>query len=139
MNKNYGKLKSIMLSMLLAVGMLLPASSFAQSVEAETGGGLLGFGKLFGTDDLFDNLIEEEPTEAWMLESGGLFNSYESDNADNTFSGNSGLFNIRGNATITVGIQNDSFGEEAPLGSGLVILLGVGLGYVALKKKEDKR
>ena len=38
MNKNYGKLKSIMLSMALAVGMLLPASSFAQDVEAETGG-----------------------------------------------------------------------------------------------------
>ena len=57
MNKNYGKLKSIMLSKALAVGMLLPASSFAQDVEAETGGGLFGFGKLFGTDDLFDNLM----------------------------------------------------------------------------------
>ena len=45
----------------------------------------------------------------------------------------------RGNATITGGITNDSFGEEAPLGSGLVILLGAGLGYVALKKKEDEQ
>ena len=34
---------------------------------------------------------------------------------------------------------NGNFGESdpAPLGSGLVILLGAGLGYVALKKKED--
>jgi len=116
---NNKKLKSIVLSMVLVAGMLLPASSFAQSVEAETGGGLLGLGKLFGTDDpcdnligeelteawmlesgglfgtgdLFDNLIGEEPTEAWTPENGGLFNSYESDNADNTFLGNSGFFN----------------------------------------------
>ena len=118
MNKNYGKLKSIMLSMALAVGMLLPASSFAQDVEAETGGGLFGFGKLFGTDDLFDNLIDEED-----------------------FGSNSGLFGKGGaiNDNISGGITNGDFGEEVPLGSGLVILLGAGLGYVALKKKEDKQ
>ena len=39
---------------------------------------------------------------------------------------------------ITSGITNDPF-VEAPLGSGLVILIGAGLGYVALKKKEDKQ
>ena len=38
----------------------------------------------------------------------------------------------------TYGITNNGIGQEnAPLGSGLVILLGAGLGYVALKKKED--
>ena len=36
-------------------------------------------------------------------------------------------------------ITNADFGEEAPLGSGIAILLGAGLGYVALKKKEDKQ
>ena len=35
------------------------------------------------------------------------------------------------------GITNDDF--ETPLGSGLVILLGAGLGYMALKRKEDKQ
>ena len=35
------------------------------------------------------------------------------------------------------GIQNDGFG--APIGSGLAILIGAGLGYVALKKKEDEQ
>ena len=35
------------------------------------------------------------------------------------------------------GIQNDDF--SAPLGSGIAILLGAGLGYVALKKKEDEQ
>ena len=35
-------------------------------------------------------------------------------------------------------ITNSGIGQQsAPLGSGLVILLGAGLGYVALKKKED--
>ena len=36
-------------------------------------------------------------------------------------------------------ITNDGFGNNAPIGSGLVILLGAGLGYVALKKKEDEQ
>ena len=35
------------------------------------------------------------------------------------------------------GISNDGFGSNAPLGSGIAILIGAGLGYVALKKKED--
>ena len=35
------------------------------------------------------------------------------------------------------GITNDGFG--APLGSGIAILIGAGLGYVALKKKEDEQ
>ena len=38
---------------------------------------------------------------------------------------------------------NGNFGESdpnpSPLGSGLAILIGAGLGYVALKKKEDKQ
>ena len=37
---------------------------------------------------------------------------------------------------------NGNFEEEdpnAPLGSGIAILIGAGLGYVALKKKEDKQ
>lgn len=34
-------------------------------------------------------------------------------------------------------ITNDGFG--APVGSGIAILIGAGLGYVALKKKEDEQ
>ena len=34
---------------------------------------------------------------------------------------------------------NANFGEEAPLSSGIAVLLAAGLGYVALKKKEDKQ
>jgi hypothetical protein len=39
--------------------------------------------------------------------------------------------------SINGSINNESFGETAPLGSGIAILIGAGLGYVALKKKED--
>ena len=31
------------------------------------------------------------------------------------------------------------FQDPAPLGSGIAILIGAGLGYVALKKKEDEQ
>ncbi len=50
---------------------------------------------------------------------------------------------LRGSTRGTIsegdgGFTNGNFGENpAPLGSGIVILLGAGLGYVALKKKED--
>lgn len=36
-------------------------------------------------------------------------------------------------------ISNWGIGETVPLGSGIVILLGAGLGYMALKKKEDEQ
>lgn len=65
----------------------------------------------------------------------GLFGMGGS-SADLEYSGTRGLMNIDDNIG-TGGIQNDDFG--APLGSGLVILLGAGLGYVALKKKEDEQ
>ena len=48
---------------------------------------------------------------------------------------------LRGNYSISSnteeGISNSGIGETVPMGSGIVILLGAGLGYVALKKKED--
>jgi hypothetical protein len=51
-----------------------------------------------------------------------------------------GLFQIRAEEEewdLNVQIQN--FQDPAPLGSGIAILIGAGLGYVALKKKEDKQ
>lgn len=58
--------------------------------------------------------------------------------ADLEYSGTrDGLLNANIDSNTGGGIQNDDFG--APLGSGIVILLGAGLGYVALKKKEDEQ
>ena len=48
---------------------------------------------------------------------------------------------LRGNYTISgnteEGISNYGIGQTVPMGSGLAILIGASLGYVALKKKED--
>lgn len=66
--------------------------------------------------------------------SRGLFGMGGS-SADLEYSGTRGLMNIDDNTGN--GIQNDDFG--APLGSGIAILIGAGLGYVALKKKEDEQ
>ena len=40
---------------------------------------------------------------------------------------------------VSFELSNDNFVDPAPLGSGLVLLIGAGLGYVALKKKEDEQ
>ncbi len=58
-------------------------------------------------------------------QSDGFFKNY--DNGDRT-----------GDDTeITGGLTNADFGESAPLGSGLLVMLAAGAGYVILKKKED--
>ena len=61
---------------------------------------------------------------------GGLFGNKEWFSLD-------GLFTKDGEPEYD-GLDNYNIGEEeAPLGSGIAILLAAGLGYVALKKKED--
>ena len=66
---------------------------------------------------------------------GGLFglgDSNESRWFRGLLRGSEDVEDLEGDITI------DPF-VEAPLGSGLVILIGAGLGYVALKKKEDEQ
>ena len=63
---------------------------------------------------------------------GGLFGY------NNQYVGES-LFQIRGEVMgMNLNVEIQSF-QEVPLGSGIAILLGAGLGYVALKKKEDEQ
>ena len=64
---------------------------------------------------------------------GGLFSRGMT--ADNAEQNGRGMMNV--NSDTESGITNADFGEEAPLGSGIAIMLAAGLGYVALKKKED--
>ena len=47
-------------------------------------------------------------------------------------------FNENRDSGTTWEITNNSF-QDAPLGSGLLILTAVGAGYVALKKKEERQ
>ena len=68
---------------------------------------------------------------------GGLFGNHQPANSE-LMEDHGGLMGDRGTSGINVvGISNADFGEEAPLGSGIAIMLAAGLGYVALKKKED--
>ena len=66
---------------------------------------------------------------------GGLFGRGET--FESMESNSRGALNVTGNTES--GISNYGIGEEVPVGSGLVILLGACLGYVALKKKEDEQ
>lgn len=66
----------------------------------------------------------------------GLFGMGKS-SADNGQGGSRGLMDVSDNTEE--GISNYGIGQTVPMGSGLVILLGAGLGYVALKKKEDEQ
>ena len=64
---------------------------------------------------------------------GGLFgynNQYVGEN----------LFQIRGGGMgMNLNVEIQPFQDPVPLGSGIAILIGAGLGYVALKKKEDEQ
>ena len=57
-----------------------------------------------------------------------------------------GMMNSQGNRGGIIddnsgdGFTIETFGDtNVPLGSGIAILMGLGLGYVALKKKEDEQ
>ncbi len=51
-----------------------------------------------------------------------------------------GLFQTKSEEDeLEFNVDIQTFEEPAPLGSGIVILIGAGLGYVALKKKEDEQ
>lgn len=70
---------------------------------------------------------------------GGLFGRGPTDSNFATASSEEGL--LRATYPITDGgITINGIGQsEAPLGSGIAILIGAGLGYMALKKKEDEQ
>lgn len=67
---------------------------------------------------------------------GGLFGRGESADSDNLEFNSRGFVPINGNTSS--GITNDSF-DPVSIGSGIALLIGAGLGYVALKKKEEKQ
>ena len=72
-----------------------------------------------------------------QINRGLLQNPYKDESGKNH-----GMMNStgsRGEITLpSSNIANDDF-STAPIGSGIAILIGAGLGYVALKKKEDEQ
>ena len=75
-----------------------------------------------------------------QINRGLLENPYK-DNSNK----NHGMMNPQGSRGVDgsgLEVLKQDFGQEAPsapLGSGIAILIGAGLGYVALKKKEDEQ
>ena len=60
---------------------------------------------------------------------GGLF-SHE----NTTENIERGLMN---RSTVSGSLNNQAFGQNVPIGSGLLILFGAAAGYASIKKKED--
>lgn len=70
----------------------------------------------------------------------GLFRRGIADEEYYSFSGSvnkHGTFNNRDMQTTSV-IDNQTFGQELPLGNGIIILIAASAGYAALRRKEEK-
>lgn len=76
-----------------------------------------------------------------LLLSTSLFAQEQNNKQGGLFSrGNTTEYTERGlmnRSDVSGGLNNQAFGQDVPLGSGLLILLGVAAGYVIIKKKED--
>ena len=118
MKKNKKNLKAIVLSMVLAAGMLLPAGASAQ--EESRRGGLFGLFGIFDSDDPDNGMMGRGETEE-----GGyiLFNQQFGTDANGGYD-----------------LHNQTFGQpdDAPLGSGWLILVAAGAGYALKKRKNNK-
>ena len=71
----------------------------------------------------------------------GMFQRGMSDESYYGFGGStdeSGLFGNR-NVQTSGTINNQTFGQSVPLGSGVILLLAAGAGYAILKRKEDEK
>jgi hypothetical protein len=101
--------KTIVFSILVAAGLLLPASLSAQEQQGGRHGGLFG--------------------ENTSSTSNGLMHRSE-----NTVGGN---FTGQGFGATNGNITGQTFG--APLGGGLFILLAAGAGYATLKSKKTQK
>jgi len=53
--------------------------------------------------------------------------------------GSNAEYGNRNYSEMQLTVNTQDFGQDVPLGSGIVILIGTGLCYVVLKKKEDKQ
>ena len=121
MKNNKKTLKAIVLSMVLAAGMLLPVGASAQD-DSRHGG-------LFGLCGLFNS--EEE--EVGML---GRGESLSEEGGYGIFTEQFGQ-NDEGQGGYNIGTEQ--FGNDAPLGSGLFILAAVSAGYALKKRKSNMK
>ena len=95
MKKTTQKMKALMLTLAMAIGLLLPMTTNAQNG---------------GTDGFFGKAGDEN---------------------NDRVSGTNGL--------TMQGMTPQGTDSQAPLGSGLLVMVAVGAGYAILKKKEEAK
>ena len=105
---NNRKLKVLVLSLGLVLGMMIP-----KMLHAQEGGGVFGFGQY--TEQQSREGLLGDPTTM------GYFNLH-----NQQFNDGEGGYNL----------YNQSF-EEVPMGSGLLILTAAGAGYALKKRKSN--
>ena len=84
-------------------------------------------------------MLAAAPIGAFAQEEG-LFQRGVNDETYYGFGSSSDKSGLLGNRNVqTTGtINNQTFGQSVPLGSGIVLLLAAGAGYAVLKRKEDE-
>jgi len=127
------KWKVVSLSLLMALGGLLPSHLSAMSPSDRYGG-------LFGGDYYYDSDGLVYRSDDYTLSgSGGLLN--QGFGATGSIISNQGFGGVGGDVTnqgfggSTGIISNQTFGE-APVGNGLFLMLAAGMGYACLKRKQ---
>ena len=133
---------ALTIAIVLGMGMSVFAQGRSTNNESGTEGtGLFGLGVSFfnreGDLTLFTDYSEYEEEEDW--ESGTDW--WYSQGGNGLFGLGAGLFNNRGgDGLVFPGLPGftSTDDEDAPLGSGIVLLAGLGAAYlVAKKRKED--
>ncbi len=79
-------------------------------------------------------LMAPATMDAQVINRGLLQNPYKEESNKNH-----SMMRRDSEPSSTYDISNYGLGQEAPLGSGLALLIGAGLGYAALKRKEDEQ
>ena len=130
------KLRAILLSLLLALGLLQPTTVSAQFAWLH---GLFGKGnpengiKPEEENEELDYILTPnlETFDELDYYEGGLFNRGPNANGE-------GLFN-QGFGEVPTGITIEPFEQDAPIGNGLIIMLLGGIGYASLKKRKKEQ
>ena len=127
-------LKAIALSMAMTVLMLLPLTTNAQHDENQ-----FGLREWGSTNAQYDE-------NKFGLQEWGTINAQYDENkfglqewGQTSLLGREGGGNHIDGMEMYLNVEIQTFQDPVPLGSGIVILIGAGLGYVALKKKEDEQ
>lgn len=117
------KRKAMLLSTLLALGLLLPTGAAAQS----TGG-------MFEHQD-FGNSPEGSFTHQDF--GNGLLGNFAHQNFGSNFNGDF-THQVFGSDNPTGSFTHQGFGQGAPLGSGLIVLTAAGVVY-AFRRRKNKQ